>query len=198
MNITNSVASDVFGDMAEGNIGDFLRNLPGIDLELTQGEVRNVRLRGLGSEYNAVTIDGVSLASADANRGAAGDAREFNPRSAPEVRAAGFAETNGRATTIPGLQYQFFSRPKIHREGGYDNWFPSASLKYKFTRNFDFHFGYSRTIRRPTIRDVAGVWAIDDDNFTVNAPNPRLRRPTSRTPPTTGIARRSTWAAACG
>ena len=53
--------------------GDFLRNMPGIDLELTQGEVRNVRLRGLGSEYNAVTIDGVSLASSDAHRGAAGE-----------------------------------------------------------------------------------------------------------------------------
>jgi iron complex outermembrane receptor protein len=78
MNITNTVASDVFGDMAEGNIGDFLRNIPGIDLELTQGEVRNVRLRGLGSEYNAVTIDGVSLASADANQGASGNARAFS------------------------------------------------------------------------------------------------------------------------
>lgn len=39
MNITSTVASDVFGDMAEGNIDDFLRTLPGIDLELTQGGV---------------------------------------------------------------------------------------------------------------------------------------------------------------
>ncbi len=108
------------------------------------------------------------------------DALEFNPRSAAEVRAAGFAETSGRATTIPGLQYQYFSRPKIHREGGYDNFFPSASMKYKFTPNFDLHFGFSTTIRRPTIRDLAGVWAIDDDNFTVNAPNPRLLPETSK------------------
>jgi iron complex outermembrane receptor protein len=107
------------------------------------------------------------------------DALEYNPRSAAEVRAAGFAETSGRATTIPGLQYQYLSRPKIHREGGYDNWFPSASLKYKFSRNFDFHLGYSSTIRRPTIRDLAGVWSIDDDNLRVNAPNPRLQPETS-------------------
>ncbi|MBI5690145.1 MAG: TonB-dependent receptor [Verrucomicrobia bacterium] len=107
------------------------------------------------------------------------DALEWDPRSAAEVRAAGFTEANGRATTIPGLQYQFFSQPRIHREGGYDNWFPSGSFKYRFTRNLDLHFGYSSTIRRPTIRDLAGVWVVDDDSLTVSAPNPRLKPETS-------------------
>ena len=77
MNVTNTVASDAFGDNAEGNIGEFLRNMPGVELDLFYGEVRNVRLRGLGSEYTSVTVDGVSLASADANAGAAGNARAF-------------------------------------------------------------------------------------------------------------------------
>ncbi len=107
------------------------------------------------------------------------DALEFDPRSPAEVTAAGFTEAAGRANTIPGLQYQFFSQPKIHREGGYDNVFPSASLKYKFTPNFDFHLGYSTTIRRPTIRDLAGVWVVNDDALTVSAPNPRLQPETS-------------------
>jgi hypothetical protein len=43
-----------------------------------QGEVRTIRLRGLDSEYTQVTLDGVSLASADANAGAAGNARAFS------------------------------------------------------------------------------------------------------------------------
>ena len=59
MNITNSIASDAFGDVAEGNAAEFLKNIPGVDLWLVQGEIVNVRLRGLGSEYNSVTIDGV-------------------------------------------------------------------------------------------------------------------------------------------
>jgi TonB-dependent receptor len=107
------------------------------------------------------------------------EAKEPNPRTAAEVRAAGFQETNGRATTVAGLQYQYFSKPKLTRAGGYDNWFPSASVKYKFQRNFDLHFGYSSTIRRPTIRDVAGVWDINDDALVVAAPNPNLRPETS-------------------
>ena len=78
MDITNTVASDVFGDVAEGNVGEFLKHLPGVELDLVQGEVRTIRLRGLDSEYTQVTLDGVSLASADANAGAAGNARAFS------------------------------------------------------------------------------------------------------------------------
>ena len=78
MNITNSVASDVFGDVAEGNVGEFLKHIPGVELDLVQGEIRTIRLRGLDSEYTQVSLDGVSLASADANQGASGNARAFS------------------------------------------------------------------------------------------------------------------------
>jgi iron complex outermembrane receptor protein len=78
MDITNSVASDVFGDVAEGNVGEFLKHMPGVELDLVQGEIRTIRLRGLDSEYTQVTLDGVSLASADANQGASGNARAFS------------------------------------------------------------------------------------------------------------------------
>jgi TonB-dependent receptor len=108
------------------------------------------------------------------------DALEFDPRSVAELAAAGFSETAGRATTIPGLEYQFFSKPKIHRTGGYNNMFPSASLKYKISQNFDAQLGFSSTIRRPTFRDVAGVWVINDDNLTVSAPNTSLKPETSK------------------
>jgi iron complex outermembrane receptor protein len=108
------------------------------------------------------------------------DALEFNPRSSAELAAAGFRETNGRADTIDGLKYQFFSKPKVHRTGGYDNMFPSASVKYKISENFDAQLGFSSTIRRPTFRDVAGVWLINDDALTVNAPNSSLKPETSK------------------
>lgn len=67
MNITTNIASEVFGDNAEGNVGEFLRNVPGVTLATIGGEVRNVGLGGLGSEYTNVTVDGMALAGADAN-----------------------------------------------------------------------------------------------------------------------------------
>ncbi|MDR0901831.1 MAG: TonB-dependent receptor, partial [Opitutaceae bacterium] len=67
MNISQHVAADVFGDNTEGNIGEFMRNLPGVLVNTSEGEVTNVNLGGLGAEYTSVTIDGVTLATANAN-----------------------------------------------------------------------------------------------------------------------------------
>jgi len=108
------------------------------------------------------------------------DSLEFTPRSPADLNAAGFTDTAGRANTIDGLKYQFYSKPKTHRKGNYANLFPSASLKYKISQNLDTQLGFSSTIRRPTFRDISGVWDINDDNFTVRTPNPSLQPETSK------------------
>jgi len=108
--------------------------------------------------------------------------REFDALSAAEVRAAGFAVTpaNGRATTIPGLTYQFMSRPKVARTSGYENLFPSASAKYSLGENLQAHLGYSSTISRPSIGNLGGVWVFNETNQTVSVPNRDLRPERSR------------------
>ncbi len=102
--------------------------------------------------------------------------REFQARSTAQVRAAGYAITpaNGRATTIPGLVYQFMSLPKITRSSNYDNLFPSASAKYNITPNLQAHFGYSSTISRPAFANLGGVWVFNETAQTVDVPNPNL------------------------
>ncbi len=108
--------------------------------------------------------------------------REFDARSAAEVRAAGFpvAPANGRATTVPGLVYQFMSQPKTTRTSGYDNLFPSASAKYAFTPSLQAHVGYSATISRPALGNLAGVWVFNENAQTVDVPNPNLLPERSR------------------
>ena len=108
------------------------------------------------------------------------DSHEFDVLPSRQVAAAGFPVTAGRATTIPGVQYQFLSRPRLHRIGRYADLFPSASAKYNFTRTLDLQVGFSQTVKRPQFGDVAGVWVINDDDLTVTAPNVNLRPETSR------------------
>ena len=112
------------------------------------------------------------------------EASEADTRTPTEVRAAGFpVSAAGIATTIPGIQYQFLSQPRVKRTGNYDNLFPSASLKYNVARNFDVHFGYSSTIRRPSYVNLAGVWIVNETALTVTSPNPGLKPETSETTP---------------
>src|SRR5205807_623369 len=58
--------------------------------------------------------------------------------------------------------------------GTYHDYLPSASAKYTFNRNFDVKLGYSKSIKRPNLSQVAGAWSIDEANQIVTIPNPDL------------------------
>ncbi len=105
------------------------------------------------------------------------DSREFDPLTAAEVAAAGFpvSATTRRATTIPGMQYQFFTRPRTTRSGEYDNFFPSLAGKVSLRPNLQLQAGYSHAISRPAIDALAGVWSINDIALLITAPNPNLK-----------------------
>lgn len=109
-----------------------------------------------------------------------GTSHDFDPLTPAAVAAAGYAvnAATGRATTIDGLQYQYMTNDKIKRKGSYDDFFPSASFKYSFTDGLDLIAGYSRTIGRPDVSLLSGVWSValdGDDGVIVTAPNPNLQ-----------------------
>lgn len=114
----------------------------------------------------------------------AGTSHDFDPLSAAEVAAAGYAvdAATGRATTIAGLEYQYMTNDKVERKGSYNNLFPSASVKYSFSNSLDLIAGYSRTIGRPDVSLLSGVWSINvdgDGGTVVTAPNPNLQSESS-------------------
>lgn len=73
MNVKNVVASDSFGNIADGNVGDFLQQLPGISAVYVGADVRSVQIRGIDGALNTVTMDGDPIASSQS----AGAGRTF-------------------------------------------------------------------------------------------------------------------------
>lgn len=63
-NIKNVVASDAFGDVTEGNVGEFVKYLPGVSVDYTAADVRTISVRGLGSQFTTISIDGARVGSA--------------------------------------------------------------------------------------------------------------------------------------
>ncbi len=101
--------------------------------------------------------------------------KEFDPRLRADLVARGLAlNAAGRATTIPGLQYQYQSQPRVTRESEYHNYFPSILLKYQILPNLEFQAGHNRAISRPPIDNLTGLWVVDDVNERISAPNPEL------------------------
>ncbi|HEX2854903.1 MAG TPA: TonB-dependent receptor [Opitutaceae bacterium] len=57
------LATDTFGSISEGNVGEFLKYLPGLMIDYTEADARSVSMGGLDPQYTAVTMDGAPIAS---------------------------------------------------------------------------------------------------------------------------------------
>lgn len=61
-NVMHVVSMDAYGNVADGNIGNFLQNLPGLAANKEGGDIVGIGLRGTPPELNAVTVDGTRSA----------------------------------------------------------------------------------------------------------------------------------------
>lgn len=118
MNIITSVSSDVFGEMTDGNVGEFLKYLPGVDLDYVESEPRGPRLGGMDGQYVGVSFDGVRSASADANRGGG---------------------SSSRATSFEGFAITSVDSVEINRTASPENDAdsPAGTVNMKTKRAFD-------------------------------------------------------------
>ncbi|MBW2960378.1 TonB-dependent receptor [Mesonia aestuariivivens] len=64
-NITNIVSTDQIGKFPDANIGDAAKRIPGITMQVDQGEARNIIIRGLAPQLNSVTLNGSRIPSAE-------------------------------------------------------------------------------------------------------------------------------------
>ena len=65
LNITNVVSTDQIGKFPDANIGDAVKRIPGITMQVDQGEARNIVIRGLSPQLNSVTLNGSRIPSAE-------------------------------------------------------------------------------------------------------------------------------------
>jgi hypothetical protein len=126
MNVTTSVASDVYGDVAEGNVGEFLKFLPGVDLEYVDAETRGPRLGGLDPQYAGVTLDGSKLASADAFASYNG---MINGGTGDAVRSVGFEQMS--INSIESIEISRTSSADMDADA------PAGTINLKTKRAFD-------------------------------------------------------------
>jgi iron complex outermembrane receptor protein len=69
INIKNVVSTEEFGEIPGGNVGEFIKYLPGIELDYggtytAPTDATGISIRGFGSEDTAIMIDGVPVTAA--------------------------------------------------------------------------------------------------------------------------------------
>lgn len=63
-NSKNVLAANAFGNISEGNVGEFLKYMPGISADFADPVMASISVRGLPSNLTQVTMDGAQMASA--------------------------------------------------------------------------------------------------------------------------------------
>lgn len=156
MNITTSVSSDIFGDVTDGNVGEFLKYLPGVDLDYVESEPRGPRLGGMDGQYVGVSFDGMRTASADANRGggAASRATSFE----------GFS-----ITSIDSIEINHTASPENDADS------PAGTVNMKTKRAFDrkgrrigYNFGLNFNSEEFTLKKTPGPAEYDEEKWKPN------------------------------
>jgi len=65
-NIKTVLSTDTFGDIADGNVGEFVKFLPGVSLGFSGGHAAAISIGGMPPESTPIMIDGNRVASAAA------------------------------------------------------------------------------------------------------------------------------------
>lgn len=99
-NLVTVVSTDEYGIVPDGNVGEFLKMLPGITMSYRQGDPREVEINGVSSSNVPVSIDGFDLASSEisgSGRNVELNSVSINTLSRVEVSFSPTPETRGDA-----------------------------------------------------------------------------------------------------
>jgi iron complex outermembrane recepter protein len=66
MNIVDVLSTEAYGDIAGGNPAEFLKYMPGVDVDGSNGTALYAFLRGLPAEYTRTQLNGMDVVSANA------------------------------------------------------------------------------------------------------------------------------------
>jgi len=192
--IKSVMSTDVFGDIADGNVADFAKFLPGVTVDGNQG----ISVGGVPYHATPVMVDGFALASAAARvETRAVDLQQIsiNNMSRLEISRGQNPDTpanaiGGTVNLVPrsafeqsrssyvAKGYLNFSDQSFHGYTIYKkrpNWEVSATVPW--TKNFGFSLNASRLVTDAGTQGVATSWVPSVQAVNANYPQPPFNAP---------------------
>jgi TonB-dependent receptor len=66
-NLKNVVAADAYGDSTENNVAEFVKFIPGVVIDYSGPDARNISVRGMPAETTPILVDGFQVANASSS-----------------------------------------------------------------------------------------------------------------------------------
>lgn len=129
-NIKNVIAFEEFGDLGEGNPGEFLKYIPGVQISMAPAIPTSASIRGMPGDGTVLLVDGIELAS-----------------DSPSSRGASFTSSN--TANIDRIEVTKVPTPDLpaNAVGGMINVIPKSGFSRR-TAQFTYNaFGTLTTMR---------------------------------------------------
>jgi len=123
------IASDSMGNVSEGNVGEFLKLMPGVVMDYVEADTRSMRVRGMAPKYATILLDGNQVASAGSANIGTGRAFEFEQLSISSIETVEMtkAPTPDQPSSVAGT-VNLRTKGAFDRKGRYFNY--SAGLAW--------------------------------------------------------------------
>lgn len=136
-------ASDQFGPVSEGNVGEYLKFMPGVSIDYNVNDARGVSLRGLSTAFTIVAVDGTPMAGASSTD----DTRRFEF----EQIAMNNVETTELYKTVT-------ADIPATATGGFVNFVTKSAFDHEEIQRFSYDISFSAPSTNAHLSKQGGVW----------------------------------------
>lgn len=136
-------AADQFGEVSEGNIGEYLKFLPGVTIDYNVNDARGVSLRGLSTAFTIVAVDGTPMAGGSS----VDDTRRFEFE---QIAMNNVETTELFKTVTPDIS--------ASATGGLVNFITKSAFDHADVQRFDYNLSLSVPSTNVALGKEGGVW----------------------------------------
>jgi TonB-dependent receptor len=136
-------ANDQFGEISEGNVGEYLKFLPGISIDYNVNDARGVSLRGLSTSFTIVGVDGTPMAGGSSTD----DTRRFEFE---QIAMNNVETTELFKTVTPDIP--------ASATGGYVNFVTKSAFDSETPSRFSYNVTLSAPSSNLHFSKQGGVW----------------------------------------
>src|SRR6478609_1833014 len=141
-------AADQFGEISEGNIGEYLKFLPGVSIDYNVNDARGISLRGLSTAFTIVAVDGTPMAGASS----IDDTRRFEFE---QVAMNNVETTELFKTVTPDIP--------ATSTGGFVNFITKSAFDHEDVQRFQYNLSLSVPSTNVEFGKSGGVWGHSEE-----------------------------------
>lgn len=141
-------AADQFGEISEGNVGEYLKFMPGVSIDYNVNDARGISLRGLSTAFTIVAVDGTPMAGASS----VDDTRRFEFE---QIAMNNVETTELFKTVTPDIP--------ASSTGGFVNFVTKSAFDHEEVQRLTYNLSFSAPSSNVSLGKTGGVWGHNEE-----------------------------------